>query len=215
MDEVLNAALAVGLDGMTMAAVADRLGVRITVLYGYVASRAELVRLASAHAAQDYAFPIDTGQHWATYVAEHARALFSLFTGPGQLIARYVVGGLSPETEIDSTEAWLRALCRQGFEARTALFLQRQVGEIVLGGAVTALHLQALDARGTPFDQAARRALAAPGISELPLLKSHVELFATRPPVWQRSVMELLVSHADEQGETLDISALRRIFEGP
>ena len=46
-EQVLQAGLDIGLERLTMSAVARHLGVRITVLYGYVSNRDELVRLAS------------------------------------------------------------------------------------------------------------------------------------------------------------------------
>ena len=64
LDQILDAGLAIGLDNnLTMAAVAERLGVSATVLYGYVSGREELIRFASARAAMDHDFPNDEGQY--------------------------------------------------------------------------------------------------------------------------------------------------------
>ena len=55
-EQVLETAIAIGLEGLTMSAVARRLGVSITVLYGYVSSREELVRLAASYALEQHQY---------------------------------------------------------------------------------------------------------------------------------------------------------------
>ena len=82
-EQVLETAIAIGLEGLTMSAVARRLGVSITVLYGYVSSREELVRLAASYALEQHQYPEDDGQHWSVYVAQYAVVLEGLLTGPG------------------------------------------------------------------------------------------------------------------------------------
>lgn len=212
LEQVLDAGLALGLDGLTMGAVADRLGVTITVLYGYVSGREELVRLAAARAAQDHDFPADAGQHWTLYVAGHAAALFSLLTGPGQLVAQYFAGGLGPEVELDRAEAWLEALAARGFHPRESLRLQRQMGEIVIGGAVTLMHMRSFEAAGGPFEEAAIRAMAKREEGEIPLLLSEHSMFSKREPVWQSTLALLLEAVATDRGEAFDRQAVMRVL---
>lgn len=211
-EQVVDAGLAVGLDGLTMAAVAQHLGVRVTVLYNYVASRDELMRLASARVAQGHAFPCDDGQHWSVYAAEYARALFLLLVGPGQFIARYLAADFGPELEIDRSEAWLEAFARHGFDASEALALQRQVGEIVIGGALTTLHMRALQNRGITYGEAAKRSMATRPTSSIPMLLEQQALFARRSPVWQLTLRELLGLLAQRRTEPIDIQAIDAIL---
>lgn len=91
-EQLLETAIAIGLEGLTMSAVARRLGVSITVLYGYVSSREELVRLAASYALEQHQYPEDDGQHWSVYVAQYAVVLEGLLTGPGQLIGQFFGG---------------------------------------------------------------------------------------------------------------------------
>ncbi|WP_141397906.1 TetR/AcrR family transcriptional regulator [Novosphingobium sp. Chol11] len=208
IDQVLDAGLALGLDGLTMGAVADRLGVTITVLYGYVANREELVRLAAARAAQQHDFPGDCGQHWTLYAASHAVTLFELLTGPGQLVSQYLTGGMGPEVELDRAEAWLEGMTKRGFHPREALLLQRQMGEIVIGGAVSVWHLRSFEAAGTDFGKAAARAFAARDETALPLLRSEQASFSDRRPVWAHTFAQLLESVALNRGEEFDRQAV-------
>ena len=187
-----------------MSAVAERLGVPITVLYGYVANKDEMVRLAAARAAQGHQFPADEGQHWTVYVASHAMALFDLLIGPGQLISQYFAGGLGPEVELDRAEAWLEGMTRHGFDPTAALLLHRQMGEIVIGGAVTVLHGRSLETAGTKFEDIAKRAINSRADTEIPLLRSAQATFSRRVPLWPRTLVQLLEAAAAERGEAFD-----------
>ena len=204
IEQVLEAGLAIGLDRLTMGAVADRLGVRITVLYGYVANKDELVRLVATRASQTFTFPKDEGQAWQIYAAAHAQALFALLTGPGQFLLQYVSGGQGPELEIDRVEAWLEVMTGKDFTAQEALHIYRQLGGVVVGGAVTELHMQALQKAGVTYQEAAHRAMAMRGDDQAPLLSSVFEDFAQQAPVWRQSLVVLLQSVTAARGEHRD-----------
>jgi len=208
LEDVLDAGIAVGLENLTMAAVAERLGVRVTVLYNYVANRDELVRLASARVAHAHPFPTDNGQHWAIYVCEHSLALFGLLTGPGDILTSFMAGGQGPEVEIDRAEMCLSVLGERGIDPRDALILQRQLNEIVIGGAVNALHIQALETLGANYSALARRAVEARTETEIPLLKQITAVFAEKPLLWKRNLVGLLQDRARTRGEQLDEAAL-------
>jgi AcrR family transcriptional regulator len=201
LDQVIDAARAVGLENLTLSAVARRLGVSMTVLYGYIANREELVRLAAAQVNRETAAVRDEGQHWSTFIAQVASALYAFLTGPGHL-AHFLAGGLGPEVELDRAEAWLEKMTRSGFDAKAALIIHRQVGEIVVGGAVTALHARAMERAGRPYRQAALNAINTRP-ETTPLLAAEQQLFATREPVWQRTLMVFIAELAARRGEEL------------
>ncbi|MCC2603143.1 TetR/AcrR family transcriptional regulator C-terminal domain-containing protein [Sphingopyxis yananensis] len=204
IDQVLEAGMALGLENLTMGGVAAKLGVRITVLYGYVANKDELVRLVAMRASRDVVFPKDQQQDWQTYAVQHGQSLFSLLTGSGQLISQYFSGGLGPELEMDRMEAWLEFMTGRGFCAEEALRLYRQLGGVVVGGAVTHLHLAALSKGGTSFAQAAARTLAKRGANQVPHLASVYDDFARHAPVWESSFLALLKQVSAERGEAKD-----------
>lgn len=212
-EQVIETALAIGLEGLTMSAVAKRLGVSITVLYGYVSSREELVRVAASFASEQHKYPEDHGQHWSVYVAQYAATLFAFLTGPGQVIGQYFGGGTGPQVEIDRAEVWLQAMTVKGFAADHALLLMRQMGETVIGGAVTALHKRALEANGKPFGEAAYSAMAARDPTQIPLLLSQQADFARRDPVWPQTLLRLLEAEAAKRNEKLDSPLLTRVLE--
>lgn len=202
LDQILDAGLAIGLDNnLTMAAVAERLGVSATVLYGYVSGREELIRFASARAAMDHNFPNDEGQYWALYGAQHARALYDLMTGPGGLLNQYLTGNMGPESDLDRTEIWLAAFMKRGFSGEDAFSLLERMGLIVVGGAVMGLNDQALRGAGVGYTAGARNMFETLSDQNFPLTKSQAAGFIGRVDVWRRGVLELFESVADQRGE--------------
>lgn len=210
LEDVLDAGIAIGLENLTMAAVSERLGVRVTVLYNYVANRDELVRLASARVAHSHPFPTDRGQDWAIYVCEHSLALFELLTGPGDILASFMSGGQGPEVEIDRAELCIAVLRDRGIDPRDGLILQRKLNEIVIGGAVNALHIRALETKGSDYSTLARMAVKARLDGEIPLLKQVAAVFAEKPLLWTHNLVCMLQAVASGRGEQLDEAALYR-----
>lgn len=212
-EQVLQTALAIGLEGLTMSAVARRLGVSITVLYGYVSGREQLVRLAASYASERHDYPEDDGQHWSLYVAQHAVALFTSLTGPGQLIGQLVAGGLGPEVEIDRAELWLTTLVNRGFTADEALMMMRQMGEIVIGGAVTVLHKRTFSAGGVSFRDAAQGLIDTRKPDHIPHLRTVKTSFAERDHVWPRTLVQFLKLSALKRKESIDAAMLLDFLE--
>lgn len=165
------------------------------------------------HASEQLDYPDGDGQHWSLYVTEYAVTLFTLLTGPGQLIGQFFGGGLGPGVEIDRAEMWLEAMNDKGFDAEAALLLMRQMGEIVVGGAVTAIHKSAIETTGISFADAARAAMAARDPAQIPLVISQQAGFAQRNPVWPQTLVKLLEATAKERGEELDLEALKRCLQ--
>ncbi|EZP74390.1 Regulatory protein TetR [Sphingomonas paucimobilis] len=178
LEQVLKAALAVGLQQLTMSAVAERLGVAKAVLYGYVANREELVRLAAAFASRHHDFPSDEGQPWSTWVLEYARALFETMTMEGELLETWLNGGQSPFVEVDAGELWLSVLTRRGFSGDEALQLRRAVSHIVIGAAAAAKRDRNLRAEGRPRAAGVKKALLSRTPEEAPLLRQFLNVFS-------------------------------------
>jgi len=217
LEQVLDAALEAGLEGLTMTRVAERLGVSTAVLYGYVEGREQLVSIAAARAAQRHSFPSDTGQHWSEYARAHAWALFELLVGDAQLIVAFMGGGLGPAAEVDRAEAWMAALTRRGFAPQEALRLLRSVGLLAIGAAAAKVHARALGAAGETYAESARRAIAARPPNELPVLRRHIELFSREEMLtgWEAALLQLLRGVAAERGEILPGAASAPAPEPP
>ena len=79
-DDVVGAAMAIGLDRFTMTSVAERLGVTTPALYTHVNSRDELLTLVSAELVQRIEGGLDTGGDWRAFLTSLARAVRDAMT---------------------------------------------------------------------------------------------------------------------------------------
>lgn len=177
LNQVIDAALAVGLHKLTMAAVAEKLGVAKAVLYGYVKDRDELVRVASAHASRRLRNPQDNGQHWCSWILEDARALYEVLTMDGELLETWINGVQSPNLEIDSGESWLQAMTKRGFTGEEALQLRRIVAHIVIGAAAASKRDRTLRREGRSRLSALKKSVLSRSPEETVLLRQFIEVF--------------------------------------
>lgn len=205
-EKILDVAIELGLDGLTMTTIADRLSVSIGMLYGYISNRDELIKLAEERIIQDYEYPTDIGQHWTVYMAENAVAWFRFFTGPGEFLVRYIGGRGGPAAEIDRFEYGIAALEKQGFEPHKSLLLQRQLGEIVMGGAVTDVRTRALERKGRQLSAA----LASRGMIDSD--EGQIYMLADKEPVWHLNFISRLRETAEEREETFDSGPIKQIL---
>ncbi len=161
LDKIIDAALQIGLNKLTMASVAERLGVGKAVLYGYVANRDELVRIAASRAASRYSFPQDETGHWAIWTLRYCQALFDVLSQNGDMLELWLTGQQSMAVEIDATEMWLRVLTRAGFDPLVALNARRGASHLVIGAAGAAKRSRAQREIGRSRVQAMPKIIAS------------------------------------------------------
>lgn len=173
LDKIIDAALHIGLNKLTMTSVAEHLGVGKAVLYGYVANREELLRIASSRAASRYIFPQDDHGHWAIWTLRYCQALFDVLSQDGEMLEFWLNGRQSMAVEIDSTEMWLRILTRAGFKPLVALNVRRGASQLVIGAAGSAKRARAQREHGRGRSQMMPKVIAgrshevAPWVHEL------------------------------------------------
>ena len=177
LGQVIDAALAVGLHQLTMAAVAEKLGVAKAVLYGYVKDRDELVRIASAKASRRLRNPEDNGQHWCSWILEDARALYEVLTMDGELLETWINGVQSPTLEVDSGESWLQAMTKRGFTGEEALQLRRIVAHLVIGAAAASKRDRTLRREGRSRSNIIKKSVLSRSPDEAVLLRQFIDVF--------------------------------------
>jgi AcrR family transcriptional regulator len=201
---IVDAALQIGLDRVTMKAVAERLDVGIATLYQHVRSRDDLIRMGALRLSLTRRTPEDSNQHWAELATQYARCLYEMLVAEPQLIVELMKGGYGPDTEIDFLEQFLAAMQSRGFSPQDGVRLYRGLSILAMGAAVAEAHFQAIRRAGTNLSTAVRRALAEREETELPLLRSVLDTYIDYDSAqWLGSVRELLASTAAARGETL------------
>jgi AcrR family transcriptional regulator len=198
MNQLLDAALEIGLERITIMGVAAKLGTGMAAVYRLVESRDDLVLRAAAHAARVIPPIADTGQSWRDYLAAFAAQVVETLSSDPHYLGRFLEGSLGPESQVDHMEAALRALVARDFEPMEALRIVRSVMLLALGAATTTVHLKAARAARVGQAEAARNAIAKRPIEQAPILTSVAEGFGDEGLMtdW-RSPLEALFDSID------------------
>lgn len=133
---IAQAANDLGLDGLTLKAVADHLGVTVAALYHHVSGKDDLMRLAAERSARDIPLPVDEGQHWAQWLRDWAKYNLDVFTAEPGLLAQYLEGGIGPEFVVENLDVILAVLVREGFSVADANAAYHLVASCALGTVV-------------------------------------------------------------------------------
>jgi AcrR family transcriptional regulator len=195
---IARAASEVGLDRVTMKAVADRLGVSVPGLYHHVEGRDDLMALAAEYSAARIAIPIDRGQQWTEWLLEWARYSYDAFVQEPELLNQYLRGSISLERMVVHLDAVIGFLERHGFTPVAARDAYSLVSQCAIGGAFNALRHAERNRESVLLDY--QRAFAARPPGELPYLRKLVGTIAD-PPSFDDEIVTVLVGIAVRRGE--------------
>ena len=169
---IAEAAHELGLDQLTLKAVADHLDVSIAALYHYVAGKDDLLRLAAEYAASRVPLPEDHGQHWALWLLEWATYNRDVFLARPGLLAQYLDGAISAESIAPNVDTILGVLVRQGFTIAEANATYELVSSCALGTAVGTIRERESAKAGRNIVAAYRRVVRKSKADELPHLRA-------------------------------------------
>jgi AcrR family transcriptional regulator len=197
---IAKAAHEVGLAGLTLKAVADRLGVSVGGLYHHVEGRDDLMRLATEYTVMRVKVPEDRGQHWAVWLREWATYNHETFVAQPALLEQYLDGAISPDAIVDNADTILGVLCRQGFEVDEAQRAYELVSNYAIGAAVSALRDQRATSEGRPLAEQHQRILAQRPPEELTHLRRLLAKDASKLAFEERLV-PIIAGIAKARGE--------------
>jgi AcrR family transcriptional regulator len=181
---IAEAAHEIGLDGLTLRAVADHLDVSIAALYHHVSGKDDLMRVAAEYSAATVPIPQDTGQHWAVWLHEWAAYNHDIFLAQPALLAQYLEGAIPMETIAVNVDRILGRLVGEGFTVLEANAAYEVVSACALGSAVVAARERALIESGRSLREAHAAVVADRPDHELPHLEA---LIAALPRARRRS----------------------------
>jgi AcrR family transcriptional regulator len=194
LNDILDTALELGLAGLSIGAVAEKLGVAVGTIYNYISGREELIRLAAARHSKR---PVvaDTGQSWPDLIRSHGRRAFELLVSEPQLLVQYIQGGMGPQAHLDYIESVLAALVQRGLTVSEAFRLYTCVDAIAFGAAVRTANTNALENQPHGYSGAIRRSLAEYADDDLPTIRGCAEFTRpTEPYAFEESLERLIAS---------------------
>lgn len=168
---IAEAAHDLGLDGLTLRAVADHLGVSIAALYHHVSGKDDLMLAAAEYSATRVPLPEDRGQHWALWLLEWAGYNRTAFLAQPGLLSQYLEGAISAEAIAGNIDAILGPLVRQDFTHLEANAAYELVTACALGSAVSVIREKEAASAGRSLRAVHEEVLASHGPDDLPYLR--------------------------------------------
>ncbi len=172
LEQVVAAAAQLGPEELSVAAVAERIGVSVTGLYRYVRGREDLLHLLGRRAAASLEAPQDDGRPWTDWMLAYAGALRRALEQSGGAISHVHVAASSVPTSIDGIERCLAVLRRAGFSGEQATGALVLVVDCTFGFVHRELQTMAEAQAGRDYRATFHRLLALRGVGELPVLRS-------------------------------------------
>ena len=149
-EAIIDAVLDLGLDGVTTSAVAARLGVDQSTLYGHVKNREDMLDAAADAAIGRSSWPQPGAGTWREHLLACADALWELFsTTPGLAVHLRTMTSVPPALTVRAA-ATIRHLIGYGFEMPLAALAVDTIGDIVADSYLIGESLHADPPAGAP-----------------------------------------------------------------
>jgi AcrR family transcriptional regulator len=201
---IARAACEIGLDRVTMKAVADRLGVSVPGLYHHVQGRDDLMRLGAEYSAAQLHVPVDRGQHWSAWLLEWARYSYDAFVAQPALLGQFLNGSLGVDRMATHVDAVIGVLSRHGFSPIEAVDAYEIVSDCALGSAVGKIREAEAARSGRPVAAEYLRILATEPPEAFPNLRALVATRGETPKHFTARIVIVLAGIALSRGEPWD-----------
>jgi AcrR family transcriptional regulator len=215
LEAILEVAEGLGLENLSVSAVAARLGVAIGTIYTYVQNREELERLVARRRVWRPQV-LETNQHWSEIVRAHVNRMYQTFSQEPGLLSRLVTGVLGLESELPEVENFLKLMVSRGFSPKAAFDVFCDASHIALGAAVVNARTLSWELKGERRRVKLARALAEHEANAFPHLRRVGDAYFEYPDAnrLESGLTLLLKQVAAERDETLPgakrINARRR-----
>lgn len=205
-EEILDGAVELGLEGLTMKKLATHLNVGTATLYQYFDSRKTLMRAAAVHSLSDVPLPEDRGQHWSDLASEYVLSLQTLLAENPSFIHRHQHSDYGFEVHFRLIEPFLKSMKQRGFEPQQGMEVFNIIGMAAFAGAIETVRHREFEYSDETMEVVARRQFDRLDTQAFPLLSQAFSTF-TRSP--EQKVHSLLlasfttIAHQRGEDETL------------
>ena len=201
-DEILDAAVKLGLENLTMKKLSTHLNVGTATLYQYFDSRKTLMRAAAVHSLSDVPLPEDTGQHWSSLARAYVGVLQELLAENPSFIHSYQHTDYGFEVQFKLIERFLTAMETRGFDATAGMKLFNIIGMAAFSGAIEIVRQREFEYQDETMETVARRQFARLDPADFPLLSQALSTFTVTPDEKNDELLDAAFkSIARERGE--------------
>lgn len=188
-EEILDGAVAIGLETLTLKKLADHLGVGTATLYQYFDSRKTLMRAAAVHALSDVSLPADTGQHWSVLARDYVMGIMVLLADNPTYMNSMSPTDYGFEVQFKLIEPFLASMSARGIAPEASMDLFNQLGLIAYGGAVESTRQREFEFQDETMFVVARRQFDRLDENEFPNMGQVMGVFTQTPEAKVQALM--------------------------
>ena len=180
-EEILEGAVELGLEGLTMKRLATHLNVGTATLYQYFDSRKALMRAAAVYSLSDVPLPEDTGQHWSQLARDYVYAIQSLLAENPSFIHSYQHTDYGFEVQFQLIEKFLQSMSTRGFTPAKGMELFNVIGMAAFAGAIEITRQREFEFQDETMDVVAKRQFERLDASAFPMMAQAIGTFTHAP----------------------------------
>lgn len=189
-EAILDAAIELGLENVTMKKLSTHLGVGTATLYQYFDSRKNLMRAAAVHALSDVSLPDDAGQHWSILARDYGMGLMALLSDNPTYMNSMSPTDYGFEVHFKLIEPFLTSMSARNIAPQKAMRLFNQIGLIAYGGAVETVRQREFEFQDETMDVVARRQFSRLDKDDFPLMSKVMDVFTQTSEQKTESLMQ-------------------------
>jgi len=199
---ILESAVDLGLEGLTMKRLASHLNVGTATLYQYFDSRKSLMRAAAVYSLSDVPLPIDDGQHWSRLSRDYVYIIQNLLAENPSFIHSYQYTDYGFEVQFQLIEKFLASMSKRQFTPKKGMELFSIIGMVAFAGAIEVTRQREFEYNDETMEDVAKRQFIRLNKKEFPYMAEALNVFTQSPT----SKLEVLLtstfkSIARERGE--------------
>ena len=180
-EEILEGAIELGLEGLTMKRLATYLNVGTATLYQYFDSRKTLMRAAAVHSLSDVPLPEDTGQHWSKLARDYVESVQTLLAENPSFIHSYQHTDYGFEVQFQLIEKFLQSMSSRGFTPEKGMELFNIIGMAAFAGAIEITRQREFEFQDETMDVVAKRQFARLNQAAFPMMVQALSTFTQTP----------------------------------
>ena len=180
-EEILDGAVELGLEGITMRKLSDHLKVGTGTLYHYFKTREALLRAAAVHALTDMDLPEDNGQHWSRLARDYVYSIQTALTDHPSFILNYQPTEYGFEVHFQLAERFLASMTARKFSTEDGMKVFHVVGLAAFGGAIEEIRRRELKKSGATIKATAKKELNRLNKADYPNLSEAFNVFTFSP----------------------------------
>ena len=201
-EEILEGAVELGLEGLTMKRLATHLNVGTATLYQYFDSRKTLMRAAAVYSLSDVPLPEDTGQHWSRLARDYVESIQTLLAENPSFIHSYQHTDYGFEVQFQLIEKFLQSMSERSFTPEKGMELFNIIGMAAFAGAIEITRQREFEFQDETMAVVAKRQFERLDAAAFPMMAQAISTFTHTP----EQKIELLLSStfktiARERGE--------------